>query len=239
MLIPYLGEKSRFSDFIVPNIPRDILTYAEPFAGMYGIFFSLPLNEFIDVKFIYNDINQLNSNLFKNLKDKKFIDKISNIKADNKLYKKAIKGLINESDQSKVAINWLIVLNCSVLSNGYKSYKSNHTFEIFKQKYKYYYKYLNKIDEILNLDYKEVIEKYDSKDSFFYVDPPYYGKEKYYINHNFVEKSHIELANTLNNIKGRFALSYYLFDGLKDLYPNCSFKFKKTIMGTEYLIMNY
>jgi hypothetical protein len=47
------------------------------------------------------------------------------------------------------------------------------------------------------------------------------------------------LAKVLNNIKGRFILSYFYFDGLKELYPNCKIEKKVTIMGTEYIIMNY
>jgi site-specific DNA-adenine methylase len=43
MLIPYLGEKSKFASFIVPNVPNDISTYVEPFGGMFGIFFALGL----------------------------------------------------------------------------------------------------------------------------------------------------------------------------------------------------
>jgi hypothetical protein len=31
------------------------------------------------------------------------------------------------------------------------------------------------------LDFREVISRFDSKDSLFFVDPPYYGKEKYYL----------------------------------------------------------
>ena len=38
MIVPYLGEKSKFSNFIKPNIPTDIKTYVEPFGGMFGIF---------------------------------------------------------------------------------------------------------------------------------------------------------------------------------------------------------
>ncbi len=37
----------------------------------------------------------------------------------------------------------------------------------------------------------------------------------------------------------RFLLSYFYFDGLKELYPNCKIEKKITIMGTEYIIMNY
>ena len=56
MLIPYLGEKSKFASFITPNIPEDISTYVEPFAGMFGVFFSLNFSKFRDVKFKFQFI---------------------------------------------------------------------------------------------------------------------------------------------------------------------------------------
>ena len=78
MLIPYLGEKSRLSNFITPYIPTDITTYVEPFGGMFGVFFSLNFMKFKDVKFIYNDVNFLNSNLFSQLKENTdFIEEIN------------------------------------------------------------------------------------------------------------------------------------------------------------------
>jgi site-specific DNA-adenine methylase len=58
MLIPYLGEKSKFANFIVPNIPNDISTYVEPFGGMFGIFFALDFTKFKDINFIYLNILQ-------------------------------------------------------------------------------------------------------------------------------------------------------------------------------------
>ena len=65
MMIPYLGEKSKYSNFIIPNIPTDISTYVEPFGGMFGIYFCLDLEQYTNTKFVYNDINHLNYNLFK------------------------------------------------------------------------------------------------------------------------------------------------------------------------------
>ena len=112
-------------------------------------------------------------------------------------------------------------------------------FEVFKLKWRAYEPHLMKVSEMLNVDYKEVIKKYDSESTFFYLDPPYMGREKYYINHDFNESSHYELSSILGKIKGRFLLSYYYFDGIEELYPNCRFEYKKTIMGTEYIIMNY
>ena len=241
MLIPYLGEKSKFASFITPNIPEDISTYVEPFGGMFGVFFSLDFSKFRNVNFIYNEINYLNYNLFDLLRyDIRFIEIIKGIKVDKERYQKALREIFTETDRMTFAINWLIVLTCSAPNEiGKDSWRGDTEFEVFKLKWKAYEPHLNKISEILNVDYKEVISKYDSPETFFYLDPPYMGREKYYINHDFSEKSHYELSSILNNIKGRFALSYYYFDGIKELYPNCRFESKKTIMGTEWLIMNY
>ena len=52
MIVPYLGEKSKFANFIVPNIPTNISTYVEPFGGMMGIFFALDFTKYKDVDFI-------------------------------------------------------------------------------------------------------------------------------------------------------------------------------------------
>lgn len=241
MLIPYLGEKSKFASFITPNIPTDISTYVEPFGGAMGVFFSLDFSKFRDVKFIYNDINELNFNLFYLLKnDPRFIEIVRGIKVDKEYYQKSIKEIFEDTDLMTKAINWLVVLTCSAPNGiGKDSWRGDVEFEVFKLKWKAYESEVNKISEILNVDYKEVIEKYDSETTFFYLDPPYMGREKYYINHDFNENSHYELASHLNSIKGRFLLSYYYFDGIEELYSNCRFEFKKTIMGTEWLIMNY
>jgi len=241
MLIPYLGNKEKFSSFITPNIPTDISTFVEPFGGAMGVFFSLDFSKYRDVKFIYNDINHLNHNLFYLLKnDRRFIEIVNGIKVDKERYQKALKEIFTETDRMTFAINWLIVLTCSAPNEiGKDSWRGDTEFEVFKLKWKAYEPHLNKISEILNLDYKQLINEYDSKDTFFYLDPPYMGKEKYYINHDFDENSHYELASILNSIEGRFLLSYYYFDGIEELYPNCRFESKKTIMGTEWLIMNY
>ena len=114
MLVPYLGEKSKFANFIIPNIPKNISTYVEPFGGMFGVFFSLNFSKFRDVKFIYNDVNNLNFNLFWLLKnDIRFIEIVKSIKVDKSLYLKSLDDIFQETDKMTKAINWLIVLCCS------------------------------------------------------------------------------------------------------------------------------
>lgn len=240
MLIPYLGEKSKFANFIIPNIPKDISTYVEPFGGMFGIFFALDFTKFKDINFIYNDKNKLNYLLFKNLRNPEFVELIKNTEVDEEYYRSCLKNMITEKDEMLLSLYWLVVLCCSSpYEIGKDSWRDNIEFNILKMKHRAYEYHLSKITNIHNLDYKKVIEMYDSESIFFYVDPPYFGKEEYYINHDFNKSTHKELAEVLNNIKGRFLLSYYYFDGIEELYPNCKFDSKITIMGTELIIMNY
>lgn len=75
---------------------------------------------------------------------------------------------------------------------------------------------------ILNKDYIEVIKKYDSPSTFFYLDPPYtmsdesYYKE-YYINPN-------ELHDLLKNLKGQFLLSYDNNKDIKKIFKDFDIK---------------
>jgi DNA adenine methylase len=55
------------------------------------------------------------------------------------------------------------------------------------------------------LPYQEILSRYDRPDTFFYLDPPYFGLP--YYNFNFREQDYIELATLLKNLKGRFLLS--------------------------------
>lgn len=239
-MIPYLGQKSKYANFIIPSIPDEIDNYVEPFGGGFGIYFSLDLDKYKNTTFVYNDINYLNYNLFRHLKSESFLSYFSSVKMDEKFYNLAKSMIYNCSDLEK-AIYWLTILTCSVsqidILNG--TWKGDFEFEILKMKVKQDKSYLDRINSVNNIDYKEIIAKYDSPDSFFYIDPPYFKKESYYINHNFYGDSHIELSEYLKNIKGKFALSYLYFPMLDDWYSDCKFQYFNSFMGTETLITNY
>ena len=100
--------------------------------------------------------------------------------------------------------------------------------------------------------YSDVIKKYDSPTTYFYVDPPYWKTENYYSLHNFDRDDHEKLCNQLKNIEGKFSLSYYDFDLLGGWLPEDEYiwerkefvkaasarKDGKQNKGEELLIMN-
>ena len=59
--------------------------------------------------------------------------------------------------------------------------------------------------QIESLPYEQIIRKCDRPSTFFYLDPPYYGKKLYQF--NFEEKDFRELAGLLAGLKGKFILS--------------------------------
>jgi len=62
---------------------------------------------------------------------------------------------------------------------------------------------------IEQLDYKDFIARYDSPDTLFYLDPPYYGCEGDYNDTGilFRREEFTAMAELLSGIKGRFILS--------------------------------
>jgi DNA adenine methylase len=70
-----------------------------------------------------------------------------------------------------------------------------------------------------NLDYKTCIARFDSPDTVFYCDMPYYlpDKREYYQN-SFTLEDHKALAELLNNIRGKALVSHYEDDTIAGLY---------------------
>jgi len=77
--------------------------------------------------------------------------------------------------------------------------------------------------QIENDDAFNVIKRYDSKDTLFYLDPPYphevRGDPKAY-GYEFTEHDHRRLAELLHSVKGRVALSGYKGPLLERLYSD-------------------
>jgi len=272
MPVSYIGGKSRIGKWIKNYIPYDIEIYVECFGGMYWTFFCLDIDKYRNLKtVVYNDFNPLNVNVFNCLKNyKEFYNVIRNYESQDKdkfnQYQKELFGGDFVVDLTKpdyhTACKYLYLLT-QVWSgtNPEKGKfidlkgKYNSKFDSFKKKLQSpkWQKFFDKINVTENLDFEDLIVKYDSPNTYFYCDPPYFKTETYYANHEFGLHSHQRLADCLKSIKGKFSLSYYYFDKLTEWFPSQSYawanrQFSKAAMAksgkqqtkaTELLIMNY
>ncbi|MBD5087456.1 MAG: DNA adenine methylase [Clostridiales bacterium] len=74
---------------------------------------------------------------------------------------------------------------------------------------------------IENQDFERILKTYDKKDALFYLDPPYYETEKYYSD-RFMPEDHVRLKRALENLKGKFLLSYNDCEYIRELYSDYS-----------------
>ena len=279
-MISYIGGKSKIGKWIVPFYPTDMETYVEPFSGMFWCFFNMDLEKYPNLKkVVYNDFNPLNYNLFKcvqnpselqRVMDEIEVQQVGVIDTSIELKEKF------NTFQSEIFGEGFKVGNCDYLTAAKYVYVLSQVFSGSKPetssfidlKGKYRSKYLAfrdklskpnwvdhflKITDVENLDFQDVIEKYDSPSTYFYVDPPYWKTENYYSNHDFDRDDHERLAIALNNVQGKFSLSYYDFELLHDWFPETKNRWEKKEfakaaaakkgtkqnMGEELLILNY
>jgi len=280
-MISYIGGKARIGKWIVPFIPKNIETYVEPFGGMYWVFFKTKLNEYPNLKtVVYNDFNGLNANLFRCSKDyDRLWDELNKYPCQqvgventpleyeemfNQFQQEVFhSGIdITENNRFEIAAKYVYVLT-QVFSGSkpetskYTDYKGKYRCKILifmdKLKNKEFRDHFDKITFVENLDFQILIEMYDSPNTYFYVDPPYWKTENYYSNHDFDRNDHERLANSLKQIKGKFSLSYYDFPILRKWFPVDEYSWEmkefakaasaksgvKQNMGEELLIMNY
>lgn len=246
-LIPYIGSKRNIMRNILKAIPYH-LTYVEVFGGSGTVL----LTKKKSYREIYNDSNEALYNFMKQVKDN-YQKLYLYIKRMPISYQKVEGDDIERA--GKFYINMKFFGWGGKLNSGEKMKRS--FFRPDNRK---------KIDVkriieaslrlrdvvIINEDYKRCIDLYDSPDTFFYCDPPYYIKrEDYYINgKDWVnDDKHIDFYNKIKDIKGKFLISYNDCDFINELYKDYFIKRFDAVYtvnsgnelsyGKEVLISNY
>ena len=280
MALSYIGGKSKIGKWIVPFIPNDIETYIEPFSGMFWVFFNMDLSKYPNLKeVVYNDFNPLNYNLFQCLQNpERLLEEVNNIPCQQRnefptpdIYKEqfiSFQAEIFAENFSVQPYDYVVAAKYAYVLAQVFSGSKPETSSFIDLKGKYKSKYLTfrdklskpdwvehflKITKVENMDFEEVIQKYDSPSTYVYADPPYWKTENYYNNHDFDSKDHERLADCLKSTQGKFSLSYYDFPQLHTWFPQLQYvwekkefakaaaakKGKTQNMGEELLIMNY
>ena len=276
----YIGGKSRIGKWIVPFYSQEMETYVETFGGMFWCFFNMDLERYPNLKkVVYNDFNPLNYNLFRCVQNptelQRALDSIPVQQVGTSVtdisYRNRFVEYQTELFSSGFTINYpdyeIAAKYAYVLTQVFSGSKPE-TSSFIDLKGKYKSKYLSfrdklskpvwidhflKITDVENMDFADVITKYDSKSTYVYLDPPYFKTENYYNNHDFDREDHERLANALKGIQGKFSLSYYDFSLLHDWFPEDEYRWErkkfakaaaakkntKQNMGEELLILNY
>ena len=279
-MLSYIGGKSKIGKWIVPFYDKNMETYLETFGGMFWCFYNMDLKQFPNLKkVVYNDFNPLNYNLFQCVQNPtellRAIESIDcqklGVSETPPIYREQFTRfqaeIFNENFRVEAydyetAAKYVYILtqvfsgskpetsNFIDLRGGYKSKYLTFRDKLLKPDW---IDHFLKITDVENMDFADVIEKYDSPSTYIYLDPPYWKTENYYSNHDFDRQDHERLANVLHGVKGKFSLSYYDFELLHEWFPEDQYtwekkqfakaaaakKGEKQNMGEELLIMNY
>tara|TARA_R110000868_G_scaffold37318_2_gene132178 strand:- start:1024 stop:1761 length:738 start_codon:yes stop_codon:yes gene_type:complete len=203
---------------LLPNNYED-LTYVEPFAGGASLYFYKNSSRNIE---ILNDLDDDIYTLLNGFKTYK-IDKINN--SMNKIPR--TKDFFNKLKDSKPADKYskfirLLFLKKNSFFGLMRAFmaRDNSNFSNFPD-------YFNRMKntKVYHESYDKIIKKYDSKNTIFYLDPPYEKSEGIYEN-PYID--YIELANILRNIKGAVLLSINYNKDFIKLFSFLKYKIIKT-----------
>jgi DNA adenine methylase len=237
-----IGGKVLLKKKIVDNYfpkPDSYTTYIEPFVGGGSIYFYKNKDNHNEV---VNDIDPDLYTIFKGFQKysaKKIADDVNGDYTEDDF-----ENIVTSKPTNEYAkfLKVFLKYRLSFFGRGtnFGKPRINSNFKGYEERLK--------DTQILNVDYKDVIKKYNKPSSFFYLDPP--ARESTG-NYRFTSIDIPELIKTLKTIKGKFLLSIANIDVKKEVfrpfkiitvptkYVGRKTKGGQTQKVKEYLIMNY
>lgn len=249
----WLGGKSKVAHEIIRRMP-DHKVYVEPFGGAAHV---LAQKEPVEYE-IYNDIDGELVNFLMIARDKpeELARACETLPYSRQLYEEWRDGEWPE-DKFQRAVRFFYLNRCGISKgNGPKTYRTGWRHSAKVNAAKAYHSAVELLQSFANRlryvqiehnDFREILRVYDTPDTLFYVDPPYFGREQYYAG-GFTEQDHRDLAEMLSKIKGKAIVSYYDDPLLQELYPGWRREtftaIKQVVNGTnckaeELLLMNF
>ena len=256
--ICYYGGKAKLCGRIVEMIPQHNL-YCEPFLGGGAVFFAKKPSP-VEV---INDTNKELINYYKVVKHD-FVSLESEIRItlhSRDLHRKAHVIYNNPDMFSEIKRAWafwtLATQSFSSIvdgSWGYDLSKNTTSKKIMNRRQAFTEDYSIRLQtvQIECTDAIRIIESRDTKDSFFYLDPPYYNSDcGHYDGYTLMDFEN--LLKVCKSLKGRFLLSSYPSEILQQYTKKCkwftkSYEMQVTVannspkgrkLKTEVLTANY
>lgn len=239
----YPGGKWKAAKWIIDHFPGHEV-YVEVFGGAASVLMQKAPSR----TEIYNDIDNRIVNVFRVLRDP---DKATELQRLLELtlfstqeYEDCYGEPKDEIDDARMMIcrSFFGIGSDSVFRRngfrrGFKNHKldSNNVFSTYVDCLPFFISRLRNVI-IENYDWKKLIKIYDSKDTLFYVDPPYLDEvcssRSVTYSHPFSRDQHIELADVLTAAQGNVILSGYQSDLYEDIYHGWFSAAKHSIAGS-------
>jgi len=258
-IVNWYGGKRKLARQIISIMPEHE-HYVEVFMGGAAVYFNKP-------KASRNTLNDINSNLvnlFIQVRDNydAFAEKLYLTLYSRDQYKIFYKSYQNDfkncSDLEK-AVMYFFITKASFSAKVVKSLHGDFSSSVKRTPSSINLDLIismkvlrEKLDGVSleNREFHYILDKYDNKETLFYLDPPYYVtiKETRYYEYFFSISQHRQLALILNKTKSPFLLSYdnvpevinsykdYFIQRLSTVYARGKTGSKKT---TELLITNF
>ncbi|WP_400205835.1 DNA adenine methylase [Candidatus Methanomassiliicoccus intestinalis] len=228
---PYYGGKSRHLRFILPKLPQT-KRYCEPFAGAASVLLS---RDPVEVE-TYNDLDSNIVIFFRVLREQTedLLKSLELTPFSQEEFKNALITLNTEGHSDLERARSFFIR--ATMSRGARPYHGawnpsiTHTRREMSGAVGRYQVNLERLEliasrllrvQITNDDALKIIRKYDTQDTLFYVDPPYYHGSRsnsYCYKYEMSSVQHRHLAYILNNVEGYVAISGYHSDFFDELY---------------------
>jgi DNA adenine methylase len=247
-MIARVGGKSKIANKIIDLMPPHD-TYVEPFVGGGSVYFRKPLV----ATTVINDKDKDIIDIYRDMRDVGLSTKKMVLAPSRHAFERLLKQKKFKSKRERLYRN--LYLSKFSYSGNRKSYWGEkedkrkagmrHGEVIKRNAERYIAKF--KKTHILNEDFRNVIRKYDSPKTLFYLDPPYSEQDKGWGYDEGGTLTPTDIENALRNIKGKFILSYDNSPLVREAFKNYHIKRIKTIYElsgerqekTELLISNF
>ena len=223
--LSYIGGKKRLAKIIVSLIPPH-LTYCEPFCGGAQVFFHKPPSRIE----ILNDLDAEVVNFFRVCQQhhEELIRYSKFTVAGRATFDTLLKLTPEVMTDVQRAARFVFLQK-----NSYAGKVTNQYFKLNVVKPPTYN--VERLPEIIESTYKrlqkvqlecrpygKVIRSCDRETTFFYLDPPYWGKPLYKF--NLLREDFVALRDTLAGIKGKFLLSLNDVPDVRELFSSFQLK---------------
>lgn len=213
----YIGNKQRLTSFILPCIPNHE-TYVEVFGGSAAILTNKP-RSWTEV---YNDANKDLVTFFRVVRDRGdelrvwLMNTPHSRAAFQRIADRFFAG--GRPDSEVVHAGWVFYIlqnNYGAALHDQNGFERPQTSARKRSRARMHCNKVHGLEEITErlrgvtlecADWREMFQRYDDRETFFYVDPPYVGSES--LVGGTEDFDHAALADTLQDLDGKWLLSY-------------------------------